>query len=85
MPRLLSNVSGEKTKTNFGNTLAEINYIRNVLFEIGPNPTDVEIDRAITLAKVDMHQDKMNGQMVSVKGPMDKYVVKVKQENQNKK
>ena len=76
MPRLLSN----KTKTEFANTLDEIKYIRNVLCEIGPNPTDVEIDRAITLAKVDMHQDKMSGNEKPVKGPMDKYVVKVKQE-----
>ena len=60
MPRLLSN----KSEMKFGNTLSEINYIRNVLCEIGPDPTDAEIDRAITLAKV----DKMNGQMVSVKG-----------------
>ena len=44
---------------NFGNTPAEIKYIRNILFEIGPEPSDAEIDRAITLAKVNMFQDKM--------------------------
>ena len=60
MPRLLSNKSPTKLSNDtFGNTLNEIKYIRSVLSEIGPEPTDAEIDRAITLAKVDMFQDKM--------------------------
>ena len=46
-------------KTQFGNTLAEIKFIRSVLFEIGPEPSDIEIDRAITLAKVDRFQNEM--------------------------
>ena len=52
-------MDSDKSQMNFGNTLDEIKYIRSVLSEIGPEPTDVEIDRAITLAKVDMFQEKM--------------------------
>ena len=83
MPRLLSNKSANKTE--FGNTLKEIKYIRSVLCEIGPDPTDGEIDRAITLAKVDFQQDKMNEEFFKksepqISGPMDKYIVKIKQE-----
>ena len=52
-------MDSDKSQMNFGNTLDEIKYIRSVLSEIGPEPTDAEIDRAITLAKVDMFQEKM--------------------------
>ena len=52
-------MDSNKSQMNFGNTLDEIKYIRNILFEIGPEPSDVEIDRAITLAKVDMFQESM--------------------------
>ena len=52
-------MSSNSSETNFGNTLAEINFIRSILFEIGPEPSDTEIDRAITLAKVDRFQDEM--------------------------
>ena len=51
--------SNELSKTQFGNTLTEIKYVRNILYEIGPDPTDEEIDRAISLAKVDEFQDRM--------------------------
>ena len=54
-----NNSEMEFAKNTFGNTIAEIKFIRSVLFEIGPEPSDAEIDRAITLAKVDMFQDKM--------------------------
>ena len=52
-------MDSDKSQMNFGNTLDEIKYVRSILFEIGPEPSDTEIDRAITLAKVDMFQDKM--------------------------
>ena len=73
MPRLLS-----KSETKFGNTFSEIKFIRRVLLELGVSEVDTEIDRAITLAKVDETQDKMNEK--PVKGPMDKYVMKIKPE-----
>ena len=78
MPRLLS-----KCETNFGNTHSEIKFIKRILLEFGlSDEKDMEIDRIITIAKVDMQQDKMNEKLkqkseVPVKGPMDKYVVKV--------
>ena len=80
MPRLLSN------KTTFGNSTSEVNYVKRILFEFGlDNEKDNEIDRIITLVKVDMKQDEMNAEFekklkTPVKGPMDKYVVKVKTE-----
>ena len=80
MPRLLSN------KTTFGNEPSEIKFIKRILLEFGLNDEkDSEIDRVITIAKVDMKQDKMNEDFkqkseVPVKGPMDKYVVKIKSE-----
>ena len=52
-------MDSSSSKTNFGNTLTEIKYIKSVLAEIGPEPSDAEIDRAITLAKVDNFQDRM--------------------------
>ena len=52
-------MDSNNVEMNFANTLDEIKYIRSVLSEIGPEPSDTEIDRAITLAKVDMFQDKM--------------------------
>ena len=52
-------MSGNNSEMNLGNELSEIKFIRSVLSEIGPYPTDEEIDRAITIAKVDMFQDKM--------------------------
>ena len=76
MPRLLS----KNQSTNLGNTPDEIKYIRSVLSEIGPDPSDAEIDRAITLTKVDIQHDKLSEEFKRknepVKGPMDKYVVK---------
>ena len=83
MPRLLSNKSANKTE--FGNTLSEIRFIKIVLSEIGPDPSDKEIDRAITLAKVDEQHEKMNEEFYKksepqISGPMDKYLVKIKQE-----
>ena len=74
MPRLLS------SKTKFGNELSEIKLIRRVLLEFGvSDENDTEIDRVITLVKVDETQDKMmlNQKAKSpVKGPMDKYVIR---------
>ena len=54
MPRLLSN------KTDFGNLPSEVDYIKRILFEFGLNEKENEIDRIITLVKVDINQDKMN-------------------------
>ena len=74
MPRLLSN------KTKFGNELSEIKFVKRILLEFGlPDEKDTEIDRIITIAKVDEAQDKMFEQKAKtpVSGPMDKYVVKV--------
>ena len=76
MPRLLSN------KTKFGNELSEIKFVKRILLEFGLNDEkDTEIDRVITIAKVDEAQDKMELKQkvkAPVEGPMDKYVVKVK-------
>ena len=78
MPRLLSN------KTNFGNEPSEVKFVKKILFEFGlPDEKDNEIDRIITIVKVDMHQDKMEEKQKvkeATKGPMDKYVVKIKSE-----
>ena len=52
-------MASNNSEMKFGNTLTEIKYIRSVLSEIGPEPSDSEIDRAITLAKVDMFQEEM--------------------------
>ena len=46
-------------KTQFGNELSEIDFIRRVLLELGVVETTGEIDRAITLVKVDVFQDEM--------------------------
>ena len=94
MPRLLSNVS----ETKFGNELSDIKFVKRVLLEFGlHNEEDNEIDRVITIAKVDMKQDEMKEEFKRksevpvreaqhtalargnevMKGPMDKYVVKV--------
>ena len=88
MSRLLSN------KTVFGNETSEIKFVKRILLEFGlHDEKDSEIDRIITIAKVDMTQDKMNidlkqknevpvceAQHKVLKGPMDKYVVKIKTE-----
>ena len=83
MPRLLSK------KTKLGNELSEIKFVKRILLEFGlPDKKDTEIDRVITLAKVDMEQDKMNEKEADkkvVKRPireaqnevLDKYVVKI--------
>ena len=55
MSRLLTN------KTDFGNLPYEVDYIKRILFEFGlDNEKETEIDRIITLVKVNMQQDKMN-------------------------
>ena len=65
MSRLLSNkspkkISDTKVEKEFGNELSEIKFIRWVLLELGVvDETNYEIDRAITLAKVDEFQDRM--------------------------
>lgn len=73
-----------KSETKFGNKLSEINFVRHVLLEFGVSgEKDTEIDRIITLAKVEVSQDKMMKELekkakVPVEGNMDKYVIKSK-------
>ena len=46
---------------NFGNELSEIKFIRRILLEFGVfGEADSEIDQAITFAKVDQTQDRMD-------------------------
>ena len=54
-----NNNSEMEFKTQFGNELSEIDFIHRVLLELGVVETTKEIDRAITLVKVDVFQDKM--------------------------
>ena len=70
---MASNNSEMKIKTQFGNELSEIDFIHRVLLELGVVETTKEIDRAITLVKVDMFQDKMSGMYdPDMVGPLNK-------------
>ena len=54
-------MASNNSEMKFGNELSEIKFIRRVLLELGiPDETNSEIDRAITLAKVDEFQERMN-------------------------
>ena len=53
-------MASDNSEMKFGNELSEIKLIRRVLLEFGVfDETNSEIDRAITLAKVDALQDRM--------------------------
>ena len=54
-------MASNSSQINFGNELSEIKLIRRVLLEFGIfGESDMEISRALTLAKVDEFQDRMN-------------------------
>ena len=51
----------KNSKSDFGNTHSEVEFVRRVLMEFGlPDEKKMEIDRIITQVKVDMKQDEMN-------------------------
>ena len=53
-------MASNNSEMKFGNEISEIKFIRRVLLELGiVDETNSEIDRAITLAKVDEFQDRM--------------------------
>ena len=63
-------MASNNLEMEFGNELSEIKFIRRVLLELGiPDETNSEIDRAITLAKVDEFQERMESE-ASACGPM---------------
>ena len=56
-------MASNNLEMEFGNELSEIKFIRRVLLELGiSDEKNSEIDRAITLAKVDEFQERMESE-----------------------